>query len=29
MFYPRSPMEQVTDQQKAEIDRYLAPLLAF
>ena len=28
MFYPRPPMEQVTDQQKAEIDRYLAPLLA-
>jgi len=28
MFYPRPPMEQVTDQQEAEIDRYLAPLLA-
>jgi 4-hydroxy-tetrahydrodipicolinate synthase len=28
MFYPRPPMEQVTDEQKAEIDRHLAPLLA-
>ena len=27
MFHPRPPMEQVTDQQKAEIDRHLAPLL--
>ncbi len=27
MFYPRPPMEQVTDGQKAEIDRHLAPLL--
>jgi 4-hydroxy-tetrahydrodipicolinate synthase len=28
MFYPRPPMEQVTEQQKAEIDKHLAPLLA-
>ena len=28
MFHPRPPMEQVTDQQKAEIDKHLAPLLA-
>jgi 4-hydroxy-tetrahydrodipicolinate synthase len=28
MFYPRPPMECVTDQQKREIDKYLAPLLA-
>jgi 4-hydroxy-tetrahydrodipicolinate synthase len=28
MYYPRPPMERVTDQQKAEIDRHLAPLLA-
>lgn len=27
MFHPRPPMEQVSDQQKAEIDRHLAPLL--
>lgn len=28
MFYPRPPMECVTDQQKAQIDKHLAPLLS-